>query len=217
MDSKLLRTGLAELVGTFCLVFIGCAAVASGQGVVVAALAHGLTLLWVIYSLGHISGAHVNPAVTLGLLIGGHIDLVKSIVYWVAQFAGGIIAALVLRVILGGGAPLGETTGTLTTDATMGSAILFEGVMTFFLVTAVYQCAAFGKAGQFAGLAIGLTLAAAILAGGTYTGASLNPSRTLGPALIAGNLSYVIPYLIGIFGGAIVAALINRFVLRGAR
>ena len=213
MDSKLVRAGIVELLGTFCLVFIGAAAVASNQGVVVAALAHGLTLLWVIYSLGHISGAHVNPAVTAGLLVGRHINVIRAVVYWIAQFAGAIIAALVLRLLLGSGSALGETTGTLTASNLFGAA-LFEAILTFFLVTAVYQCAVFGKAGQFTGLAIGFTLAASILAGGTYTGASLNPARTLGPALIVGHLDYVIPYLIGIFAGGIVAGLVNQFVIR---
>ncbi len=81
--------------------------------------------------------------------------------------------------------------------------------MTFFLVSTVFQAAAFGKAGNLAGVAIGLTLGASILAGGTYTGASLNPARTLGPALIAGHLDYLIPYLIGIFAGGIVAGLVQ--------
>ena len=96
MNDETLRSGLAELIGTFILVFVGGFAVASAQGVVVAALAHGLILVGIIYMYGHISGAHVNPAVTAGLLVGGKIDITKAVLYWVAQFAGGIIAAVAL-------------------------------------------------------------------------------------------------------------------------
>jgi len=92
-------------------------------------------------------------------------------------------------------------------------AAIFELVMTFFLVSTIYQTAVFGKGGNMAGLAIGLTLAGSILAGGTYTGASLNPARTVGPALVAGDLSYVLPYFVGIFGGGILAGLLHTYVL----
>ena len=211
MNDATLRSGLAELVGTFVLVFVGGFAVASAQGVVVAALAHGLILVAIIYMYGHISGAHVNPAVTAGLLVGGKIDISKAVVYWVAQFAGAIIAAVVLNIIVPGAAAGGQTTGSLTAGSPW-SAALFEAVMTFFLVSTVYQAAVYGKAGNVAGIAIGFTLAGSILAGGTYTGASLNPARTLGPALVAGDLSYAVPYLIGIVAGGIIAGLVHTYV-----
>jgi len=210
MDRDTLRSGLAELVGTFTLVFIGGAAVASGQGVAVAALAHGLALVGIIYLYGALSGAHVNPAVTLALLVGRKIEIVKAVIYWVAQFLGAILAALIVSALTGGNT--GETTGSLTTS-NVGLAGLFEVFMTFLLVSAVYQAAVYGHAGNFAGIAIGFTLAAAILAGGTYTGASLNPARTLGPALIAGHLDYLLPYLVAIFGGGILGGLFNGYVL----
>lgn len=213
MNDSTMKAALAELVGTFVLVFVGGFAVASGQGVVAAALAHGLILVAIIYMYGHISGAHVNPAVTAGLLVGGKIDLMKAVYYWVAQFAGAIIAAVVLNIIVSGAAAGGQTIGSLTASAPW-SAALFEAVMTFFLVSTVYQAAAYGKAGNVAGIAIGLTLAGSILAGGTYTGASLNPARTLGPALVAGNLSYAVPYLIGIFAGGIIAGLVHSIVFK---
>jgi MIP family channel proteins len=204
---------LAELLGTFTLVFVGCAAVASGQGVVQAAFAHGLVVVGIAYTFGHISGAHLNPAVTLGLLVGGKVDVVKAVGYWVVQIVGGILAALVLSVILGSTTNLGPTVGSLTKPETMLGAMIFEGIMTFFLVSAVYQCAVFGKAGNMAGLAIGLTLAFSILAGGVYTGASLNPARTVGPALIMGNLSYVPQYLIAILAGGALAGFLHAYVI----
>ncbi len=216
MNDQTLKSGLAELIGTFMLVFVGGFAVASGQGVVAAALAHGLILVSIIFIYGHISGAHVNPAVTAGLLVGGKIDITKAVIYWIAQFAGGIIAAVLLNIIVPGAAKGGQTIGSITASAPWAAA-LFEAVMTFFLVSAVYQAAVYGKAGNLAPLAIGLTLAASILAGGTYTGASLNPARTIGPALIAGDLSYAVPYLVGIFAGGIVAGLLHTLVFKPSK
>jgi MIP family channel proteins len=213
MNDETLRSGLAELIGTFILVFVGGFAVASAQGVVVAALAHGLILVAIIYMYGHISGAHVNPAVTAGLLVGGKIDIMKAVIYWIAQFAGAIIAAVVLNILVPGAAAAGQTIGSLTTSSPW-SAALFEAIMTFFLVSTVYQAAVYGKVGNVAGIAIGFTLAGSILAGGTYTGASLNPARTLGPALVAGDLNYVVPYLIGIFLGGIIAGLVQAIVFK---
>jgi MIP family channel proteins len=210
MNNQLIRESLAELFGTFTLVFVGAFAVTIVPqfGVVVPALAHGLILVGLIYTYGHISGAQFNPAVTAGLLVGGHIKLDKAIYYWVAQFVGGILAALALVVILSTNANTGQTMGSMT-ETSVWAAALFEAIMTFFLVSAVYQAAVYGKAGNLAGVAIGLTLAGSILAGGVYTGASLNPARTLGPALVAGNLSYVVPYLLGTFAGGIVGGLVH--------
>ncbi|NDJ59600.1 MAG: aquaporin [Chloroflexi bacterium] len=216
MNDQLLRSSIAEFLGTFTLVFVGAGAVAATISnefsVVVPALAHGLILVGLIFAYGHISGAHFNPAVTAGLLVGRKIGFPSAVIYWLAQFLGAIVAALVLQLLLPFNSPLGETTGSLTESA-VWTAALFEFVLTFFLVTAVYQAAAFGKAGNLAPLAIGLTLAGAILAGGAYTGASLNPARTLGPAVMAGNLAYVLPYFVGIFGGGLFAGVIHSFVL----
>src|SRR5215216_4056967 len=96
MNNTILRAALAEFIGTFALVFIGGAAVASGQPVVVPALAHGLILTALIYAYGHISETHINPAVTAGFLVGRKISIDRAIAYWIAQFAGGIIAAFLL-------------------------------------------------------------------------------------------------------------------------
>ena len=226
MTDQLYRESLAELIGTFVLVFVGSAAVVVAPvfGVVVPALAHGLILLGLIYTYGHISGAQVNPAVTLGLWVGGQQDARKSITFMIAQFIGGIVAALVLVAVLPKDNPglvsflgenaynFGQTTGFLTENA-VWTAALYEAILTFFLVSAVFQAAAYGRAGKLAGVAIGLTLAASIFAGGPATGASLNPSRTLGPALAAGDTSYLIPYLIGIFAGGAVGGLLHGNIL----
>lgn len=216
--SNLIKASIAEFVGTFVLVFIGTAAVAvtglNGFDVVVPALAHGLVVTALIYTYGHISGTHINPAVTVGLLVGGHIDAVRAAAYIAAQFLGGIVAAVVLfSLVTGSGdANYGQTVGSLT-DSRILAASVFEGILAFFLVSSIYQTAAFGKGGNFAGIAIGFTLTTCILAGGAYTGASVNPARTLGPALVAGELGYVLPYFIGLFGGGIAAGLLQQFVL----
>ncbi len=226
MSDDLYKESLAELIGTFVLVFVGGAAVlvAPVFGVLVPALAHGLILVALVYTYGHISGAQINPAVTLGLLIGGKQDLNKSLVYMLAQFIGGIIAAVVLTAVfpqdnaavvgfLGESTyNFGQTTGFLTADS-VWTAALYEAILTFFLVSAVFQAAVYGHAGKLMGVAIGFTLGASILAGGPATGASLNPARTLGPALVAGDTSYLIPYMIGIFGGGAVAGLLHGRIL----
>jgi MIP family channel proteins len=218
---------LAELIGTFTLCFIGIAAVivAPQFGVVVPALAHGLILVGLIYAYGHLSGAHFNPAVTFGLLVGQKIEPVKAVAYMVAQFIGGILAAYLVVVLVGGtdGAAVGgflggndfnygQTTGFLT-DNNVWQAAAIEAVLIFFLLSAIYQGAVYSKAGNLAPVAIGLTLAACIAATGAMTGASVNPARTLGPALVAGNLSYVLPYLVGLFAGAAIAGGVHGYVL----
>ncbi|MBC8097923.1 MAG: aquaporin [Armatimonadetes bacterium] len=210
MEPKIGNALIAEFLGTFTLVFVGVAAVASAQGVVVAALAHGLILVGLIYSYRELSGANFNPAVTLGLLVGGKIPLPRALGYIVVQFLGGLVGAALGVVVTGG---FGETTGSLTMTQ-IWNAALFEAIMTFLLVTAVYQAAVYSSDGNLAGVAIGFTLGACILAGGTYTGASLNPARTLGPAIMAQQLDYVLPYLLGIFGGGALAGVVHGYILR---
>lgn len=223
MENNLIKASIAEFIGTFTLVFIGGAAVVISPafGVVVPALAHGLILVALVYTYGHISGAHLNPAITIGLLVGGKVKIDRAIYYLIAQFLGGIVAGFAVRALIPDSAltslniatfNFGQTTGSLTVDAPW-TAAAFELVLTFFLIAAVYHAAVFGKAGKHAALAIGLTLAGAILAGGPFTGASLNPARTLGPALVAGDFSYILPYFVGMFAGGIIAGLVNAYVL----
>src|SRR5215475_1367985 len=187
------------------LVLVGAGAVtilsnggktAVAADVVVAALAHGLILIAIIATYGHISGAHVNPAVTLGLLVGRQIDVTRAVIYWIAQFVGAIIAAVVLRFIFPAATNLGQTVPAA--GITGVQAMIIEAILTFFLVSTVYQAAVYGKAGNIAPIAIGFTLAAAILFGGPLTGASLNPARTLGPGLVSGDMNSIVFYLVGI-------------------
>ncbi|MCM2269075.1 MAG: aquaporin, partial [Thermoanaerobaculia bacterium] len=185
------------------------------------ALAHGLTLAGFIYAYGHLSGTHVNPAVTFGAWLAGAIDLRRALSYWVFQLAGGIVAALALRAVLGGVVGgLGATTlaGDLLIAGqrvvvTPAAGFAVEAILTFFLVNAVLHCAVGGKAGNLAGLAIGLTLTFSILMGGPLTGASLNPARTLGPAVASGNFADLWVYFAGPLAGAAVAAVLYKRVL----
>lgn len=211
---------LAEFIGTFALIFIGAGAVAISGELVVAALAHGLVVMGFIYAYGHLSGTHINPAVTLGLLIVGESDWQEAIGYWLAQLLGGTAGAFALWLVLfGTGIQVSAGMTVLADGVTLWSGVLIEAVLTFFLMNAILNADVSGKAGKYAGLAIGGTLVFAILMGGPLTGASLNPARTLGPALVGlveGNDMGIIQtplYLVGTLGGAAVAAVLYRFGL----
>lgn len=210
---------LAELIGTFALVFIGAGAGMVGASLVGVALAHGLTLTVMAYAFGYISGTHVNPAVTLALLLQGVIKDWKDalVSYWLPQFVGAIVAAFVLNTIAGPAGlsfANGATVGVLTESAPAWAAVV-EAVLTFFLVNTILHTAVGGKGGQFAGLAIGLTLVAAILVGGPLTGGSLNPARTFGPAIFAGpSYADVYSWVIYFFApliGATLAVMTYQF------
>ena len=211
---------VAEFIGTFALIFIGAGAVAIGAGGLMgAALAHGFVVVAFIYAYGHISGTHINPAVTLGLLIAGEIEFVAAIGYWIVQFLGGILGAVLLNTVLPNPGDLGVTIltteangGAFTVTATQG--LIVEIILTFFLVNAIFNTAVSGKAGNFAGLAIGLTLIFCILMGGPLTRASFNPARTLGPAIVSGNYADIWLYFVGPIIGAILAALLYIGVLK---
>jgi MIP family channel proteins len=214
MRNQLLRDGLAELIGTFMLVLVGAGAVItsinSPASVAIVALAHGLILVSIVSIFGHISGAHVNPAITLALLVGRQINITRAVEYWIAQFGGGILAALVLRFMFPGAINLGQTVPGPGVSGVQ--AMVIEAILTFFLASAVYQTAVYGRLGNVAPIAIGFTLAAAILFAGPLTGASLNPARTLGPAIVTGNFRDIAFYLIGIFGGGAIAGLVHTFL-----
>ena len=209
---------VAELIGTFGLVFVGAAVGMYDAGLLAVALAHGLTLAVFAYIFGHISGTHINPAVTFGLALNGTVTWAEAVVYWVAQFAGAVLAAFWLRTVVSlvnaQAFAATQTTGVLTDDFPY-YALGVEALLTFFLVTAVLHTAVAGKAGPMAGWAIGTTLAIAILVGGPLTGASLNPARTFGPAAVAGTardgMMYLI-YFVGPFVGAALATGVYRLL-----
>lgn len=207
------RNLVAEFIGTFALIFIGAGALALNKGGLVGiALAHGLVIVTFAYAYGHISGTHINPAVTLALLIAGEIQIAAAVGYWVVQFLGGILGAFVLKAVLPEAGDLGVT--ILGSGVTPTQGLIVEMVLTFFLVNTIFNTAVSGKAGNFAGLAIGLTLVLSILMGGPLTRASLNPARTLGPAIASGNYADIWLYFVGPAIGAVLAALLYIGVLK---
>jgi aquaporin Z len=208
---------LAEFIGTFALVFVGMSAGIVNAGLLGVALAHGFTLAVFAYAYGHISGTHINPAVTFALALNGTVKWGQAIFYWIAQFAGAILAAFLLKTILtslGGTIDAGQTIGALT-DKQPVLAMVMEAVLTFFLVNTILHTAVAGKGGQFAGWAIGTTLAFAILAGAPFTGGSFNPARTFGPAVFSASImSNVYTYVIYLFGpllGSTLAVIVFNF------
>jgi MIP family channel proteins len=203
------KVWLAELIGTAALVFVGAGAAAAGAGLVGVALAHGLVLAGLAYAYGSISGAHVNPAVTFAAALRGRIKWQDAVIYWVAQFAGAVLGAGALFVAFGSASSgLGATLPAA--GVTPQQAVVVEALLTFLLANAVLHTAERKSGTPFAGLAIGLTLAASILMGGSLTGASLNPARTFGPALFTGHLDVLWIYLVGPAAGAGLAALAYR-------
>ncbi|HET9211022.1 MAG TPA: aquaporin [Thermoanaerobaculia bacterium] len=220
MYHKLSTSLLAEFIGTFALIFIGAGAVALNSGLVAIAFAHGLVVLGFAYAYGHISGAHVNPAVTLGVWAAGKIDAARAGSYIVFQIVGGIVGALALRWVLGGtGTGLGLTqlaqdlsVRDTTVSITPLVGMVLEAILTFFLANAVMNAGISGKATIPGGLAIGLTLTFAILMGGPLTGASLNPARSIGPAVATGNFNDLWVYLVGPALGGIVAGVLYKTV-----
>ena len=201
---------VAELIGTFALVFVSSAVGLYDAGLLAVALAPGLTLAVFAYAFGHISGTHINPAVTFGLALNGTLKWAEAVVYWVAQFAGAVLAAFALKTVVGlvnaqafAGA---QTTGVLTNDFPY-YALGVEALLTFFLVNTFLHAADAGKSSPMAGWALGTTLSIAILAGGPLTGASLNPARTFGPAAVAGTASNGMLYLIYFVGPLLGAAI----------
>ncbi len=212
----MLKAVVAEFVATFALIFIGAGSVVmagpSGSGLVGVALAHGLVLAIMVSITVHISGGSVNPAVTIGLWVVGKMSSTRAAIYIIAELAGGIAGALLLRGLMPEvlwrpanlGAPsLAPTIGT-------GTGVLIEAVLTFFLVFAVFGTAV-DERGPFdktAGLTIGLVIAFDILAFGPLTGAAMNPARALGPEVAIGDFTDWWVYWVGPIAGGVVAAVV---------
>lgn len=229
---QVVRPLLVELIGTTLFILIGLSGACSGGGMIANALSFGLALMVLTASFGHISGAHFNPSVTVGVLIAGEMQAIISILYLVVQLLGGIAAGGLLRLLLPtktyaackGGATLLAADAASNVTSVAGSAytadyvrfwqgILIEFIVTFVLVTVLIMVTIDSKSKTgLAPLVIGLTLAAGILAVGSYTGGSLNPARSLGPAIFANEWDYHYVYWIGPLVGAIVAGLLYRAV-----
>jgi aquaporin Z len=212
---------LAELVGTFILVLFGCGtAVVAGDkvGILGIAFAFGLALIGAAYGIGPISGCHINPAVSLGVWTAGRMSAKDMLLYWIGQFLGGILAAKVLAIIVGGvgggydiaASGLGQNGWGLGYQGgyTLTSAFVFEFVATLIFVIVILGSTQKSAPAGFAGLAIGLTLAVIHIFGIHITGVSVNPARSFGPALLVGGkamaqvwLFLLVPSLAGAVAG----------------
>lgn len=225
-----LKAFLAELIGTFILVFVVAAAgivAGAGGGPVGNALTGGLALAALVYVFAGISGAHFNPAVTFAMALNGSIKWLQAVFYWVAQFGGAVLAAWLMNYFvttlggtIDGGASLGalNNPGSATTQTQM-MAMAFEAILAFLLVAAYLQGVASGKGGGAGGWAYGAVYSMAVLAGGLFTGASLNPARTLGVAFFTSEtvqsfkdpFLYVVYFVGPLFGATLAVLAYNYF------
>jgi len=213
----MMRRYLAEFVGTFGIVFASVALAATSglkggaAGLLPAALISGLAVLAMVYALGHISAAHFNPAVTLGFAVARRFPWRYLLPYWIAQALGATIAAAVVTALFGAGF------GTHIPTTSPLDAVALEALITFLLMLVIISVATDRRVnGAIPGLAIGLTVVVGVMIGGPVTGGSMNPARSLGPALFAGGpaLSSYWIYALGPAIGAIAASLLYE-ALRG--
>ena len=227
MSAHAFRRGAAEFVGTFALVFVGAGSIATATAfedpsLVGVALAHGLTIAVMASAVGHISGGHFNPAVTLGFLVTRRMARSLALVYFAVQLAAGVAGALLLELVLPDALtdPVALGAPAIGMGLGSGAAVGVEAVLTFLLVWVVFATAADprGAFASIAGLAIGLTITLDILVGGPLTGAAMNPARAFGPELVAGEWSDCWVWYVGpLAGGAAAALAYEALYLRPAR
>jgi MIP family channel proteins len=211
-----LRRALAEALAAFALVFAGCGAIVADArydgalGTVGIALVFGLVIMVMVYATGHLSGAHINPAVTIAFTLTRHFPARDALAYVAAQIAGAITGALLLLAVwTDKPARLGATLPTVGA----GSALLYELVLTAFLMFVIMAVATDTRAvGAAAAIAIGGTIGLDALFGGPVTGASMNPARSLGPAIVAAEWHDLWLYVAGPIAGAALGALAYQLV-----
>lgn len=214
LESNFPKALLAEFIGTFILVFAGVGAIVSdnafhgGLGHVGVALSFGLVVMSLIYTFGHISGAHFNPAVTLAFTLTKHFPVQKLIPYWLSQVLGASVASIAIQYLMGSVA-LGITLPSVP----VLPAFFLEIILTFFLMIVVMAVATDTRAvGEAAAIAIGGIVALDALFGGPLTGASMNPARSIGPALISGNFTSMWIYIFAPLIGAALGAFTYKWV-----
>jgi aquaporin Z len=218
---------LAELLGTFVLVFIGTAsAVVAGKhiGFLGISLAFGISVLVMVYAIGHISGCHINPAITIAMLINGKIPAKNAIIYIIVQCVGAIIASALLLNIMTGFPGYDLATNGLGQNGygsaspagfSLASGFIAEVVLTFIFLIVIFGSTSKNAPGGFAGIAIGFALAMIHMVGIPITGTSVNPARSLGPAIVAGGtaLAQLWVFIIAPVIGAAIAAVIWKYLL----
>ena len=208
------QTLAAEAVGTFALVFAGAGAImvnakTGALGHVGIAITFGLVIMAMIYAVGHISGAHFNPGVSFAFAVTRHFPWNRALGYWAAQVAGALLAALLLRASLGDLAHVGAT----LPSGSDGQAFLWEIVLSFFLMFVIMSVATDTRAvGEAAAIAIGGTVGLDAMFGGPISGASMNPARSIGPAIASGSLEALWIYIAAPLLGATLGAVVYQFV-----
>ena len=224
MLSRLGAALVAEAVGTFLFFFVAAGSVvllahapAANVGLVGIALAHGLVLAVLVSAFGAISGGHFNPAVTVAVRLAGRIEWSHAVMYVVAQLAGAAAAGFALRLVLpeSSWSPSNIGTPALGEGISIGAGIAIEAILTVVLILAVFGTAIDMRAPKLGGMAIGLAVAADILMGGPLTGAAMNPARWFGPAVASGAYDNWYVWWVGPLIGAIVAAILYRYVFEG--
>lgn len=215
LKSNLLRKTAAEAIGTFVIVFAGCGSIAVnarfplGLPAVGIPVVFGIAVMIMIYALGHISGAHFNPAVTLAFAVARHFSWNEVGFYWAGQFFGSFLAVAALRFLL----PSGEIFGATIPFILPLQALGIETLLTFILMFVIVSVATDTRAvGLMAGAAIGATVMLGAFLGGPLTGASMNPARSLAPNWIEGHLDVMWIYLAGPFLGTVCGALIYEWL-----
>ncbi|MFL5962502.1 MAG: aquaporin [Gaiellaceae bacterium] len=209
-----MRSVIAEAVGTFALVFAGAGAIVvdartHALGHVGVAITFGLVIMAMIYAVGHVSGAHFNPAVTFAFALTRHFPWARAVAYWGAQIAGALLAAALIRVSLGSDAHLGAT----LPSGSQGQSFVWELVLTFFLMFVIMSVGTDTRAvGEAAAIAIGGTVGLDAMFGGPISGASMNPARSIGPGLVAGDLHALWLYIVAPLCGAAFGAFSYQFV-----
>jgi MIP family channel proteins len=216
------RRAVAEFIGTFTLIFIGVGSIVAAQEIsdpslIGVAIAHGVAIAVMVSALGHISGGHFNPAITLGFLATRRIRPSLGLVYWGAQLAGAAAAAGAIRGLIPTSlteAPVNLGVPAIGHGISAGQAFGLEAVMTFFLAWVVFATAVDprGTFKSIAGLAIGLTITIDILFGGPFTGAAMNPARAFGPQIVGNHWSEGWIWYAGPFVGAALAALAYEYL-----
>lgn len=215
---NLLKKCTAECIGTFVLVFFACGTAAvvgcsaeNGTGYLLTALAFGLVIVAMAYSIGNVSGCHINPAVSIAMLVSGKMSVKDFVGYLIAQFVGATAGAAVLMAFVGRESGLGAN--ALYQDNIVLS-LLIEVILTFVFVIAILGVTSKKENGAVSGIVIGLTLTLVHILGISFTGTSVNPARSFGPALFVGGdaLANVWVFLVAPLVGGVLAALVYKFL-----
>ncbi len=217
-----LKKFIAEFIGTMVLIVFGCGSAVVSQcapgaaGHLMTALVFGLVIVAMAYSVGNVSGCHINPAVSMGMLVAGKMTVKEFFGYVIAQFCGAVCGAAVLKLVLSVSstfASAGLGTNSLY-EGNVVASLVIEAILTFVFVFAILGVTSRESNGSVAGIVIGLTLVLVHIMGIPFTGTSVNPARSFGPALLAGGdaLKCVWVFIVAPLAGGAMAAVIHRLL-----